>query len=270
MMAKVLPGVLFIAIVAPALIITLIASVDPAAASNALGAAGYYHVTSILVMIFSTIVAPELICPDRRDKVLHLYLVRPITPLDYIASRWAAFFSVTLFFVYIGQIILFGGMLLASGDQWLFLKDNWLDVPRFLLAGLAIAIFLTTLPMAVAAFTVRRAYAAAFIIGIFIVGASASGILTSCREEHPSQGFHGSRPVGQCVPITGESGKWFALLDVARTPIHINDMVFNEKNESLTSRYVEQLPDYAPIGWYLLLVLLPGYLLVRRYQRISL
>ncbi|MBM3933863.1 MAG: ABC transporter permease [SAR202 cluster bacterium] len=267
MRAKILPLLLLIGVVGPAVITVIIASQSPEAARDALSPPTYYHLVSTFVMIFAAIVAPELICPDRRDRVLHLYLVRPIRPLDYILSRWAAFFAVMLFFVYIGQIIMFAGTLLASGDQWQYIKDYWLDVPKFMVAGLAIAAFYTTLSLAISSFTVRRAYASAFIVGVFIMGAASSGILTGCDES--SFDVPEGTPVN-CVPITGENGKWFALLDVARAPTHISNMVFDYEDESLTGIYVQDLPSAAPIGWYLLMVVVPGFILVRRYQRISL
>ena len=34
--------------------------------------------------LFAAVVAPLLVCPDRRDGVLSLYAARPITPLDYV------------------------------------------------------------------------------------------------------------------------------------------------------------------------------------------
>ena len=88
------------------------------------------------------------LCPDRRDGVLSLYAARPITPLDYVGARWAAFLTVGA-----------GGRLAARGDPLRLERarrssspgrgsvDNWDVVPRFLAAGATVAVVLTTLAL---------------------------------------------------------------------------------------------------------------------------
>lgn len=266
--SKVLPGLLFVAVMTPALVISLVASQVGTAAGDLPGHDGYYQIVSTLLIIFSAIIAPELLCSDRRDGVISLYLVRPLTTTDYLAGRWLAFLSVTLALVYLGQVVLFIGFVLAANEPADYVRDNWLNVPRFLLAGLVVAIFTTTIPLAVSAFTTRRAYAAAFVIGLFIISVPITGLLTSCPVSHGQQerGF-GSEP-GQCKPLTGEAAKWFALLNLGGVPIHVNDLIFPEKNASELAKLVGQLPKVVPVAWYLLLTAGPGFMLWWRYQRI--
>ena len=49
-----------------------------------------------------------------------------------------------------------------------YLSKHWLDVPRFLAAGAAIATYTTTLAMLAASFTTRRAYASVFLVGFLM------------------------------------------------------------------------------------------------------
>ena len=269
--AKVLPVLLFVAAISPAIIMLIIAS-QAGPGFEVPGHAGYYSIISAILLLFSAIIAPELLIPDRRDRVLHLYLVRPLTPTDYVAGRWSAFLIVTLAIVYSGQILLFLGLLLTASDPVDYVRENWLDVPRFLAAGFVVAAFTTTLPLAVAAFTSRRAYAAAFVIGLWIVSTSAAGILTTCQETTTTTTTNGNVTVqmhGECEPIAGGMSKWFALLDIEEAPIRINDFIFGEEPESGTRALVRELPDIVPIGWYLILTAGPGFLLWRRYQRIA-
>ena len=269
--AKVLPVLLFVAAVGPAVIMVIIAS-QAGPGFEVPGHAGYYSIISVILLLFSAIIAPELLIPDRRDRVLHLYLVRPLTPTDYVAGRWSAFFIITLAIVYSGQILLFLGLLLTASEPVDYVRENWLDVPRFLAAGLVVAVFTTTLPLAVSAFTNRRAYAAAFVIGLWIVSTSAAGILTTCEETttttttttngNVTVQVHGD---GECVPIAGDMAKWFTLLEFGEAPIRINDFIFGEEPGTLA----QELPDIVPIGWYLILTAGPGFLLWRRYQSIA-
>ena len=66
--------------------------------------------------LFAAVVAPLLICPDRRDGVLALYAARPITPLDYVGARWAAFLTVSLAAVWLPEAILFAWNVLDAGS----------------------------------------------------------------------------------------------------------------------------------------------------------
>ena len=266
--SKALPILLFVAVMIPALVISIVASQVDIGNEDLPSHAGYYQIVSIILILFSAIIAPELLCPDRRDGVINLYLVRPLTTTDYVAGRWLAFFSVTLFLVYLGQVMLFIGFVLAANEPLDYFRDNWLDVPRFLLAGLVVAVFTTTIPLAVSAFTTRRAFAAAFVIGLFIISVAVSGILSICEDdEGQQQGF--SRDHEPCQPPTGEAAKWFALLNIGLVPIHVNDLIFPEENTSEFARLVEELPKVVPVVWYLLLTAGPGFALWWRYRRIS-
>ena len=274
--AKVLPILLFVAAISPAVILALVASqIDTLAGPDVVvpGHADYFRIVSVILFLFSAIIAPELLCPDRKDGVIHLYLVRSLTATVYVAGRWLAFFSITLALVYSGQVVLLVGFVLAAADPVQYLQDNWLDIPRFLAAGLAVAAFTTTVPLAVSAFTTRRAYATVIVIGLYIISAAVSGILTECQPEHrevegePGVVIQVGGPGEQCQPLTGDSAKWLALIDIGQVPIHMSNLIFNAHDER-SARLVGDLPSVVPVGWYLLLTVVPGLALVWRYRRI--
>ena len=263
--AKILPTLLFVAAMGPAIVLTLVAALV-GAGQEVPGHAGYYQIVSITLLLFAAIIAPELLCPDRRNRVLDLYLVRPLTPVDYAAARWLAFFSIILALVYSGQIVLLIGLVLAASDPIDYLRVNWLDVPRFLGAGAILAIFITTLPLAVSAFTTRRAYAAAIVIGIFVISSATAGSLTECREEDGhAANFQG------CERPAGEAAKWLALLDIGQVPGHVNRMIFADDAQARASELsvitvVRELNAAVPIGWYFMMTAVPGLLLIWRYR----
>ena len=275
--AKVLPVLLFIAAMTPAVVLALVASridvlVGPGAEVDLPSHADYYQIVSIILLLFSAIVAPELLCPDRRDGVIHLYLVRPLTATDYVAGRWQAFLSITLAIVYAGQVILFVGLVLAAAEPLDYLRDHWLDVPHFLAAGFVVALFTTTVPLAVSAFTTRRAYAAAFVIALYLISAPVAGVLTACQAEEGGEGgevIQIYESTDRCETIGGDYAKWFALIDIGRIPIHVNDLIFAEQNESQVAKLVRELPPGVSIGWYLLFTAGPGLALWWRYRRIG-
>ncbi len=284
--AKILPFALFAAAIAPAVIMSLIASqvnavLGPGAEVDLPSHADYYQIISVILLLFSAIIAPELLCPDRRDGVLSLYMVRPLTPTDYVVGRWAAFLSIMLVIAYSGQVILLIGLTLAAADPVQHLQDHWLEIPRFIAVGSLVALFVTTLPMAVSAFTTRRAYAAAAVIGLFLLSNPVSEALTSCLggDEGGEGGVtvqvgeNGSAQPEQfldnCERLTGDAAKWYALIDFGQAPSRLGDMIFSEEPEFGTALLISELPTAVTIGWYALLTAGPGLVLWWRYRRMS-
>jgi len=253
--AKILPGLFIFALLITALILALLAAnLDRLTGMDLIPShSDYYGIVSIMLMIFAAIIAPELLCSDRRDGVISLYLVRPLTPTDYVLGRWLAFFTLTLALLYLGQIFMLVGLSLGSAEPFTHLRENWLDIPRFLGAGFAVALFTTTIPMAVASFTTRRAYAAAFVIGLFMIsGAVASSLAHGLQHE----GF--------------EVARWVAMLDIGNAPIHINDLIFNETSSVTSQDPARNVPAAFRVLWYVILTVGPALILWRRYVRIGL
>ena len=73
----------------------------------------------------------------------------------------------------------------------------------------------------------------------------------------------------ECGRLTGDYAKWFVLLDVGRAPTHLSDLMFDDDSEDDASILVAELPLAVPIGWYSLLVVGPGALLLLRYWRMK-
>ncbi len=70
----------------------------------------FYGIASFVLFVFAALVAPELLCRDKREGVINLYLVRPLTSSDYLLARWGAFFIVMTCAAWLGQVILFMGL----------------------------------------------------------------------------------------------------------------------------------------------------------------
>lgn len=262
--SKVLPGLLAFAVIVPAVLFSFIASA--AGPGEELPThADYYWIVNIVILLFSATTAPEMLCPDRRDRVLDLYLVRPLTTTDYVVGRWLAFFSVMLPFVYAGQIVLFIGLTLAANEPLDYLRDQWLDIPRFLIVGAGIAAFATSIPLAISTFTIRRTYAAAIVIALFLVSLPVVSALTFCEEPHDQFGT-----VQECDRVTGDAAKWVALLSLPEVPLHISDLVFDDVNETDVAELVREHNSVVPVGWLLILTVVPCFVLWWQYRRMAL
>ncbi|MFW6174297.1 MAG: hypothetical protein ACOC5K_00775 [Chloroflexota bacterium] len=177
---KLLAGLFVLLGMAPAVFIVIIAG-----AATSFGAdrseidlprhPDYYEFSWIILFLFAAAVAPALLCPDRRNSVLTLYAVRPITMTDYVFARWAAFLTVALVFVYAPQLLLLVAFALSADSPVTYVSDNWLDVPRIIASGGGIALLMTGIAMAAASFTTRRPLASVSVIGLLIIMSAVGG-----------------------------------------------------------------------------------------------
>lgn len=275
--AKILPVGLFLAAITPAVVFVIILSfIGEMGADFIPGPADYYSIVSVLLIIFGAIMAPELLCPDRRDNVLPLYLVRPLTSTDYLIARFLAFFVIVLALVYVGQIVLQAGLILTASDQVEYVRENWENIPRILFMGVLIAAFISIGPLAVAAFTTRRAYAAAFIIAAWLLLNSISDGLTfqECTTEEFIQDGGTVSSTMECTRPAGDLAPYVGLLNLGGVTDNLNNMVFDVDLEpgegSPSSMAVAELHDAFPIGVYVLWTGIPALLLWHRYRRIRL
>jgi len=254
--AKILPW-LFIAIFALiGLIMAMIAGAvdriagpEAAAEMNLPSHADYYGIVASLLFVFAAIVAPELLCRDRREGTINLYLVRPLTGSDYVVSRWSAFMVVTLFAAWLPQIILFLGLAMGDRVPMEYLQAHWLDVPKFLVAGAAMAAYATTLAMLTASFTTRRAYASVFLVGLFLITTPFT--------------------VGLAQEIGGQAGQWISMFSLLNIPIHVNDVIFGQVSELTEDAPARAFGSAALVSWYFAWTLIPGAMLWWRYRRLT-
>ena len=209
----------------------------------------YYGVASIFLFVFGAVVAPELLCPDRRDGVINLYLVRPLTGSDYIMARWLAFFTVMTVVAWVPQVILLIGLVMGNPAPVDYFRANWLNIPRFLAAGVAMAAYTTSLALLVAGFTTRRAYASVFLVGLFVI---TTPFTTGLASE-----------------IGGTVGQWISMFNLSNIPVHVNDMIFGEVSAITGAAPAAELSAGVLLGWYLLWTLVPAGVLWMRYRRLA-
>ena len=179
--AKIAPWLLIAFALVPAAVLIVLAAFLGSVATNPddfelPSYAEYYEFAIVPLGLFASIVAPLLLCPDRRDGVLSLYGARPITALDYVASRWAAFFTVIAAVAIIPEASLFAWNALDAQSIGTFLRDNWDVVPRYIAAALLSGAAFTSLALFTASFTARRAYATIGAVAVLFIGSAIGEI----------------------------------------------------------------------------------------------
>ena len=204
--------------------------------------ADYYQISFTFVMFFAATVAPELLCPDRRDGVISLYLVRPLTTPDYIVCRWAAFVTTMLVVLWLPQLLVFATQTFVAGDTVGYVVDNLDLIPRIAASGAVFAVTLTTLVFFAASFTDRRAYAAVGMLAIVLISIVVGGIMGDVLD--------------------GAAAERAQLVSVGGLLFGTNDWIFGEFDHDISpAAYVAVLAS---------LVGLAGLVVWDRYRRLSL
>ncbi|MGD8869774.1 MAG: hypothetical protein PVI01_19290 [Gemmatimonadales bacterium] len=221
----------------------------PEAAAQLPSHSDYYGIVSIIIFVFAAVVAPELLCRDRREGTIHLYLVRALSGSDYIIARWGAFLVVMAAAAWLPQFILLIGLAMGNAAPAVYLRDHWLDIPRFLLAGLVFAAYTTTLAMLAASFTNRRAYASVFLVGLFVITTPFT--------------------IGLASETAGLAGQWISMFNLTNIPVHVNDLIFGEVSQITAEAPAGAFPAWVLVSWYLAWTLVPGAILWLRYRRLS-
>ena len=136
----------------------------------------YYGFISAAIVVFVALVGPEVLCPDRRNGLLGLYLASPLTLAKYLLAKVLAVLPV-LAIVTIGPpLLLLVGLTFAdagpSGPV-----DFLTILGRVVLGGLAISAAYTAVSLAAASLTDRRAVASAGVILVLLVTGVATATL---------------------------------------------------------------------------------------------
>ena len=254
--AKILPFTFMALLCGIALILALIAGAadrlggqGAAEKANLPSHADFNAFASMLLFAFAALGAPELLCRDRRDGVLSLYLVRPLTGSDYVVARWMAFFVVMAFAALLPQVILFVGLVLGDLAPMEYLRTHLMDVPRFFAAGIAMAAYLTSLALLTASFTSRRAYASVFLVGLFAI---TTPFTAGVSQEMP-----------------GALGQWVSMFNLTNIPLHVNDVVFGRTTELTEDAPARKLGSAMLVGWWALTTTLATAGLWARYRRMT-
>ena len=165
----------------------------------------YVGVSSAL-LLFVAIVAPDVMCPDRRQKVLPVVFARPLVGSDYVVAKVGSIFSIMFAFSFLPQVLLFVGNLLVSDAALDYFGDNAEVLWKVPVAIVVLALHYSLISVTIASLTDRRIVAGASIIGLFLITSIISAVLVGDFE-------------------FGE-GSVAALINVLALPIYLRDVIF--------------------------------------------
>lgn len=203
--AKIFPW-LVIGIVA--LVAVVVMAVRAQIGETLLSYSAFPEALTLLIILFCTVVAPELVSRDLHSGVLPLYFSRPLKRTDYPLAKLAALASAAFLMLGGAQLIMFVGAAF-NADK---VGDIWPEFGRFT-GGLAYsalhALVFAAIALCVASFITRRAVAAAAIAGVFLVTTPVVGVLVALPSTTANQ------LAGLASPMTVVSGVGMWLFDHA-------------------------------------------------------
>jgi ABC-2 type transport system permease protein len=142
----------------------------------------YVGVSSSL-LLFVAACAPDVLCPDRRQRVLPLLFARPLTGADYVLAKLGAIASLLFAFSFLPQVILFVGQMLVSGSSLDYVRDNAPVLWQVPVAVCALALYYAAVGLALASLTSRRVVAGATILGLTLVSSAVAGTLHQAGKD---------------------------------------------------------------------------------------
>jgi ABC-2 type transport system permease protein len=207
----------------------------------------YVGVSSSL-LLFVALVAPDVMCPDRRQHVLPLMFARPMTGVDYVFAKLGAIAAILFAFSFIPQIVLFVGNMLVSPDGALDYLTGHLDIVWKVPAAVAVlAVYFSVVGVAIASLTDRRIVAGASIIGLFLITSIASGVIVGEGSEF-------------------DEGSPAALLNLFALPLFLRDLIFFGESERGSPLSGVDNGGLLAIVSYVAVVVLGIAVLLRRYR----
>jgi ABC-2 type transport system permease protein len=206
-----------------------------------------YVGVSAALLLFVAIVAPDVMCPDRRQHVLPLMFARPMTGVDYVVAKVGAITAILFAFSFIPQVVLFVGNMLVSDSALDYLTDNLDILWKVPVAVALLALYYSVIGVAIASLTDRRIVAGASIIGLFLITSIASGIIVGDNFE-----FEGGSPA--------------ALLNVLALPLYLRDLVFDGQIDDGSPLNGVENGGLLAIVTYAVIVVAGFAVLLRRYR----
>lgn len=144
----------------------------------------FFGFSFVAALLFTALVAPEAVVRDRRDGMFSLYLSTPLTRPTYLAAKVVAVLG-TLSIIVVGPAVLalVGYTVQGQGPDGP-LAWAWVAA-RLLVGGLAIGAVFTSVSLAAASLTDRRAFASVSVVLLMLGASVATGVMVDGAELSP-------------------------------------------------------------------------------------
>lgn len=225
--AKIIPFSLYAIAFAPVIVVIGIrAFLGSLADRFGFGYPMLYDVLGFIILIFAAATAPQMLCDDRRQHVLHLYFSRALSRSDYLLAKIGSLGILIGSIAFLPAFLLFLGNTFLAASPVQYFVDHIGDLGRIVAAGGLIALFYASITLVVAAYVDRTGIASAISVGgILIVSAIGGALFETIGSEWRSyvaltnlllipQGltqwvFGTTLPSSSPVAQAGLAGEWY-------------------------------------------------------------
>lgn len=211
-----------------------------------------YVGVSTLLLLFVAVSSPDVVCPDRHDKVLPLIFSRQLTGVDYVVAKVAAIFTIVFGFSFLPQMVLFIGQMVVHDDGALnYLRDTADVLWKVPLSAAILALYFTVISLAVASLTDRRIVGGLAFLGSMLVPSVVGGAFVAAADPDST--------------ILG-------LADLWSLPLVLRDVVFEGHVDVDVDMGLEGIggAGIAALALYLVIVVDSSVVLWRRYREVRL
>jgi ABC-2 type transport system permease protein len=205
---KVFPWVLLAIATVPAIInvgIGYVTRDSPRADFTFITYREYVGVSSAL-LLFVALTAPDVVCPDRRHRVLPLIFARPLVGADYVLAKVGAISTILFAFSFLPQVVLFVGQMLVSKGALNYLTRNAEVLWQVPVSVLLLALYYGAIGVAVSSLTSRRIVAGVAILALALVPSVVTGVLLDSGD--------------------GDGTGAISVLNLLAVPLHLRDLIF--------------------------------------------
>lgn len=162
-----------------------------------------YVGVSVALLLFVGLTAPDVICPDRRQRVLPLIFARPLVGRDYVVAKVGAIFAIVFAFGLLPQLVLFIGRMLVSDSALDYFTGNLEVLWQVPVAVALLAVYYAVIGVAAASLTTRRVVGGAILVGLLLITSTIAEVI---------QG--------------GNDASLGSVINVLALPLHLRDLVF--------------------------------------------
>jgi ABC-2 type transport system permease protein len=169
-----------------------------------------YVGVSTTLLLFVAITAPDMVCPDRRNRVLPLIFARPLTGNDYVLAKVGALTAILFGFGFLPQVVLFVGQMFVVREGALdYVRQNAEVLWQVPVAVALFSLYWAALALALSATTARRIVGGVTLLAtVLISGTVASTIVRAGNTS------------------VFEGGSLWGILSVIDLPLRMSDLVF--------------------------------------------
>ncbi|HZA87196.1 MAG TPA: hypothetical protein VE466_09965 [Acidimicrobiales bacterium] len=164
-----------------------------------------YVGVSTALLLFVALTAPDVVCPDRSQRVLPLLFSRPLTGVDYVVAKVGAIATIVFGFAFLPQVVLFVGQMLVSDRALDYFTDNAEVLWQVPAAVAVLALYYAAIGVALASLTDRRIVGGVAVLGLALVTSAIAAIL---------------------IEAAGDEGTPLAVVNVLALPLDVRDLIF--------------------------------------------